>query len=100
MPTNNYSFAHYIEDEAAKIKRAPKGNKDGVFYSSNPARDFIYDASSPRELRAMHKITSWDELKTHLYFQDACDEAIKAARTVWRRYEKVIAAQEAENKEA
>ena len=102
MPAKNYSFAQYIKDEAAKIKRPPppKGNKDSIFYSSNPTRDFIYDASSPRELRAMRDITSWEQLEDYLYFQNPYDGAMKAARTVWRRYERLMKNAETTEKEA
>jgi hypothetical protein len=52
-----------------------------------PAGDFTADAKVDRDLP---NVTSWDELEGYLYDRGACDNAIKAARSVWRGYQAAV----------
>jgi hypothetical protein len=55
--------------------------------TDTPRGDFIADAKGDSKLI---EAKSWDQLWTHLYTRGACPEAIKAARSVWRGYEKKV----------
>lgn len=54
--------------------------------TKTPAGDFVMDAKTDVD---MPDVSSFRELESHLrHFHRACPEAIKAARVVWRGYER------------
>lgn len=54
-----------------------------------PARDFIEDARADR--RFPSSVTCWLTLANYLRSRRACPEAIRAAKRVWRNYERAQA---------
>lgn len=57
--------------------------------TDTPAGDFVKDARADKELP---DVKSWGELKIYLGRKGACLEAIDAARSVWRGYQKSLRA--------
>lgn len=51
--------------------------------TDTPAGDFVSDA---RGDPGLHDVRTWADLEAHLRTRRACDEAIKASRSVWRGY--------------
>jgi uncharacterized protein YozE (UPF0346 family) len=54
--------------------------------TDDPEGDFVSDAR--RDRRFPEALRSWSELQGYLNVHSACPEAIVAARTVWREYER------------
>lgn len=51
--------------------------------TDTPMGDFVADFKSDR---AASDVESWDQLEFYLMNRGACDEAIVAAKKVWRGY--------------
>lgn len=53
-------------------------------YRDGPKLDFKEDALTDH--RFPSEVESWERLKRYLFWQNACEGAIKAGRLVWRDY--------------
>jgi hypothetical protein len=71
------SFRHWLKTQPlSKLPHGPQG-------------DFVRAARTDRRLP---DVQSWSELKSYLYDQHACREALLAAAGVWRHYSRKVAA--------
>lgn len=53
--------------------------------TDTPAGDFVADA---RADRTFPDAKTWDEVRSYLRQRGACGDAVKAAHSVWRQYER------------
>jgi hypothetical protein len=53
---------------------------------ATPRGDFIRDARNDRRFPV--RCANWDELQSYLRDRNACDDAVRAGRRLWREYEK------------